>query len=43
MPEPARRALAEQADAIRESSGALVALDRRDLETAYERVRTALG
>ena len=43
MPEPARRALAEQADAIRESSGPLVALDRRDLEAAYERARAALA
>jgi uncharacterized membrane protein len=43
MPEPTRRALADQADAIRESAGALVALDRRDLEGAYERARAALA
>jgi uncharacterized membrane protein len=43
MPEPARYALAEQADAIRESSGALAALDRRDLESAYEQVRAVLA
>jgi uncharacterized membrane protein len=43
MPELARRALAEEAEAIRESSGALVSLDRRDLEAAYERARAALA
>ena len=42
MSAPARRALAEQADAIRETATALVALDRRDLETAYERASAAL-
>jgi uncharacterized membrane protein len=39
MPDAARRALAEQAEAIRETATALVALDRRDLEAAYERAR----
>ena len=43
MPEPARRALAEQAEAILESSGGLVALDRRDLGAAYERVRAVVA
>jgi uncharacterized membrane protein len=35
LPEPARRALITQADAIRENAPALAALDRRDIETAY--------
>ncbi len=39
MPEPARLALAEQTDAIRETATGLVALDRRDLEAAYLRAR----
>src|SRR5271169_6896267 len=39
MPESARRALAEQADAIRDTAAGLVPLDRRDLEAAYERAR----
>jgi uncharacterized membrane protein len=39
MPDAARHALAEQAEAIRETATALVALDRRDLEAAYERAR----
>jgi uncharacterized membrane protein len=42
MPEPARRALADQADAIRETATALVALDRRDLEAAWQRASAAL-
>jgi uncharacterized membrane protein len=42
MPDAARRALAEQAEAIRDTATALVALDRRDLEAAYERGRAAL-
>jgi uncharacterized membrane protein len=42
MSEPARRALGEQADAIRDMASALVALDRRDLDAAYERARTTL-
>jgi uncharacterized membrane protein len=42
MSPTARRALAEQADAIRETATALVALDRRDLEAAYERASAAL-
>jgi uncharacterized membrane protein len=37
-----RRVLSEQADAIRESAAALVALDRRDLDAAWRRARTAL-
>jgi uncharacterized membrane protein len=39
MPEGARRALADQADAIRDTAAGLVALDRRDLDAAYERAR----
>jgi len=42
MSAAARRVLAEQADAIRETASALVALDRRDLEAAYERASAAL-
>jgi uncharacterized membrane protein len=42
MPDAARRALADQSEAIRDTATALVALDRRDLEAAYERARTAL-
>lgn len=42
MPDAARRALAEQSEAIRDPATALVALDRRDLEAAYERARAAL-
>jgi len=43
MSEAARGALAEQADAIRDAASALVALDRRDLDAAYERARGAGG
>jgi uncharacterized membrane protein len=43
IPEAVRRALAEQADAIRDGASGLVALDRRDLEAAYERARAALA
>jgi uncharacterized membrane protein len=42
MPEAARRALADQTEAIRDIATALVALDRRDLEAAYERARAAI-
>ncbi len=38
----ARGALGDQADAIRDTATALVALDRRDLDAAYERAREAL-
>ena len=41
MSNAARRALAEEADAIRDTATALVALDRRDLDTAYTRARAA--
>jgi uncharacterized membrane protein len=37
-----RPMLSEEADAIRESATALVALDRRDLESAWRRARTTL-
>jgi uncharacterized membrane protein len=43
IPDAARRILAEQADAIRDGASGLVALDRRDLEAAYERARAALA
>jgi len=42
MPATARCVLAEQAHAIWDASDGLAALDRRDLETAYERARVAL-
>jgi uncharacterized membrane protein len=42
MSEAARRALAEQADAIRDGAAGLVPLDRRDLDAAYERTRGVL-
>jgi uncharacterized membrane protein len=37
MPPAAREALADQAEAIRECATALVALDRRDIDTAWQR------
>ena len=42
MSEATRRALADQADAIRDTATGLVALDRKDLDAAYERARGAL-
>jgi hypothetical protein len=42
MSEAACRALTDQADAIRDTASGLVALDRRDLDAAYERARAAL-
>jgi uncharacterized membrane protein len=42
LPDPCRQMLSEQADAIRESGTALVTLDRRDLDAAWQRARTAL-
>jgi uncharacterized membrane protein len=41
MPEPARRALAEQADAIRDTAG-LIRQDRRDLDAAYDNAQALL-
>ena len=41
MSEAARIALAEQADAIRETATGLVAQDRRDVDVAYHRAREA--
>jgi uncharacterized membrane protein len=43
MPDAARRALAEQVEAIRDTATALVALDRRDLEAAYDLARAAFS
>jgi len=43
MSEAARRALAEQVDAIRDTATGLVPLDRRDLDAAYERARSGVG
>jgi uncharacterized membrane protein len=42
LPEACHQVLSEQADAIPESASALVALDRRDLDAAWHRARTAL-
>jgi uncharacterized membrane protein len=42
LPDTCRHALSEQANAIRESAIALVALDRRDLDEAWLRARSAL-
>jgi len=42
LPDACRQVLSEQTDAIRESATALVALDRRDLDAAWHRARTAL-
>jgi uncharacterized membrane protein len=42
MPDAARLVLAEESEAIRDTATALVALDRRDLEAAYERARATL-
>jgi uncharacterized membrane protein len=42
LPDACRLVLSEQADAIRESATALVALDRRDIDAAWSRARTAL-
>jgi uncharacterized membrane protein len=41
MSEAARRALTDQADAVREMAAGLVTLDRRDVEAACERARAA--
>jgi uncharacterized membrane protein len=43
LPEACRQGLSDQADAILETASALVALDRRNLEAAWQRVNTALG
>jgi uncharacterized membrane protein len=43
LPEACREALSEQADAILESASALVALDRRNVEAAWQRANAALG
>jgi uncharacterized membrane protein len=43
LPEPCRQVLSEQADAILESGSALVTLDHRNLEAAWQRANTALG
>jgi hypothetical protein len=42
LPAGCRQELSEQADAIRESASSLAALDRRDLDAAWHRARTAL-
>ncbi len=42
LPDACRQVLSEEADAIRESATALVAVDRRDLDEAWRRARTTL-
>jgi len=42
LPDACRQALSDQADAILETASALVALDRRDLDAAWDRAHTAL-
>jgi uncharacterized membrane protein len=42
LPNACRQVMAEQADAIRESATALVTLDRRDLDAAWQLARAAL-
>jgi len=42
LPDACRQALSDQAEAIQETASALVALDRRDLDAALHRARTAL-
>jgi hypothetical protein len=43
LPDACRQALSDQADAILETASALVALDRRDLDAAWQRAHTALA
>ena len=43
MSDAARRALADQAEAIRDTATGLVAMDRRDLDAAYARAVAALN
>ena len=43
MPDAARCALSEQANAIRDMAIGLIPLDRRDLNAAYDRARAVLG
>jgi uncharacterized membrane protein len=42
LPDACRQALSDQADAILETASALVTLDRRDLDAAWQRAHTAL-
>jgi hypothetical protein len=43
LPNACHKVLSDEADAIRESATALVALDRIDLEAAWRRARTTLN
>jgi len=43
LPDACRQALSDQADAILDTASALVALDRRDLDAAWQRAHTALA
>jgi hypothetical protein len=42
LPDACRQVLSDQANAILETAGSLVALDRRDLDAAWHRSHTAL-
>jgi hypothetical protein len=42
LPPACSQALSDQANAIREAASAVIALDRRDLETSWRRARAAL-
>jgi uncharacterized membrane protein len=42
LPDACRQVLSDQADAIVETASALIALDRRDLDAAWQRARTEL-
>jgi uncharacterized membrane protein len=42
LPDACRQVLSDQADAILETASALVALDRRDLDAAWDQAHTAL-
>jgi hypothetical protein len=43
LPHACRQALSDQADAIQETASALVALDRRDLDAAWQLAHTPLS
>jgi len=42
LPDTCRQTLSDQANAILETASTLVALDRRDLDAAWQRAHTAL-
>jgi hypothetical protein len=42
LPDACRQVLSDEADAILESASSLIAIDRRDLDAAWQRAHTAL-